>query len=538
MSSGDVTERMVRVDTGVLQGIATGDPAISAFRGIPYAAAPTGALRWRPPAPAAAWEGVRQAAEPGASCLQPVTPPDAFYTIDQPRMSEDCLFLDVWAPDGARGLPVMVWIHGGAFVWGAGSEPWYDGTRLAAKNIVVVTFNYRLGVFGYFAHPGLSAESPHGASGNYGTLDQIAALEWVRRNIAAFGGDPTRVTIFGESAGALSVVQLMASPLAAGLFGAAIAQSVYMPAMPELATACLGLAPAETVGAEFGDRHGAPTLADLRAMPAEALLAISTETYAAIGGTTAVVDGWVQHAQIYETFDQGLQARVPLIAGFTSGEQRGLDPGLLPPFPQDAADFERKMCQAYGEHAGEFLRLYPAQAVVDSSYAAVRDAYYGWAVERLLQAHHRLTPSTWMYLFDHVYRSAEQRGLGAFHASDVQFTFGNVGAGSPTLRNWPAPPDAPADVEMAEVMMNHWTALARSGRPEGEGLAAWPVFDLERQCCLVLRDGSATSLERLMPGMFEFQDAYMRRLQDAGIPWTWANMGTAASSLAPPAIRC
>ena len=523
---------VVRIESGLIRGTRSIEGVV-AYKGVPYAAPPVGELRWKPPQSAPGWRGVRPATEFGSACLQFPTPPESFYTVDQPWMSEDCLFLNIWVPVGAKNLPVMVWIHGGALIWGAGSDPWYDGARLARRDVVVVTFNYRLGVFGYFSHPELSAESPHGASGNYGTLDQIAVLQWVKRNIASVGGDPARVTVFGESAGALSVAHLMASPLATGLFQGAIAQSVYLPAMPELRSSRFGLASAEAVGAELGRLADAPTLAELRAMPAPVLQDASIGLYSRIGGTTAVVDHWVQPAQIFETFDRGRQATVPFIAGFNSGEQRALDAGTLPPFPADAAAYEDRVRLAYADLAPEFLRLYPANTVVDSSYAAVRDAYYGWAVEKLLRAHGRVCPTTWMYYFDHAYPPAAARGLGAFHASDILFTFGNIGPDAVLPPNWPSPCDSPADIAMADTLMDHWVAFARTGCPASEGHPAWPFFDPDRQAYLLFQDGEASSGQRPMAGMFELQDAYMTRLGVAGRSWTWENIGTAATPIDP-----
>lgn len=533
----DGAEPRVRIDAGQLRGAATADGATVVFKGVPYARPPVGDLRWRPPQPVAPWTGERAATRVGSACLQLSDPPTTFYAFDEPDQSEDCLYLNIWSPKGARQAPVMVWLHGGSLLNGAGGDPWYDGEALARKGVVLVTINYRLGVFGYFSHPDLSAESPHRASGNYGTLDQIAALRWVRRNIAAFGGDPARVTIFGESAGALSVTHLMASPLARGLFQGAIAQSAYLPAMPELRTERFGLASAEATGAAFGREHGAPTLAALRALPGDKLLAASASTYGALGGATAVVDGWVQPAQIFETFEQGRQAKTPFIAGFNSGEQRALDAGALPPFPATTAEYEARARAGYGDLADEFLRLYPAHAVTDSSYAAVRDAYYGWAVELLVRAHSKVTPATWMYSFDHVYPSAAARGLGAFHASDVFFVFGHVGPGSITLPNWPSPPQGPKDIAMSETLMDYWVAFARRGRPEADGRPTWAPFDAAGQAYVAFREGEAVPGHHLSPGMFELQDAYIRRLAAAGRTWSWANMGIAAAPAAATGAR-
>tara|TARA_B110001454_G_scaffold189118_1_gene187534 strand:- start:2652 stop:4244 length:1593 start_codon:yes stop_codon:yes gene_type:complete len=527
MSIGEAGGPVAQTEAGLVQGVGCEHRPVHVFKGIPFARPPLGALRWQPPQPVVPWDGIRLAKEAGPACVQTATPPQAFYTVDQSLMSEDCLYLNIWAPEDAAGLPVMVWIHGGALIWGAGSDPWYDGTALAEKGVVVVSFNYRLGILGYFSHPELSAESPHCASGNYGTLDQIAALQWVQRNIAAFGGDPQRVTLFGESAGALSITHLMASPLATGLFHGAIAQSAYLPAMPELRSKRF-YPSAESTGAKFGEDHDAPTLADLRAMPAEDLIEASATSYGNVGGAMAVVDGWVQHRQIFETFEQGLQAKVPFIASFNSGEQRALDPGTLPPFPSDPVDFETRIKEAYGDLAPEFLRLYPASSVTDSSYDAVRDAYYGWAVEHILRHHSAITPSTWMYYFDHIYPSANERGLGAFHASDIFFTFGQIGPDTQVPPNWPSPAQGPDDVRMARTMMDYFVAFAATGKPDVAEYPLWPRFDRPGQACLVFRDGEALPSTHILPGMFELFDAHFARMRKAGVAWTWENMGTAA----------
>ena len=424
----------------------------------------------------------------------------------------------------------MVFIHGGSLITGDGGSPRYDGSKLARKGVVVVTINYRLGVFGYFAHPELSAESPHGASGNYGTLDQIAALRWVRTNIAAFGGDPERVTVFGQSAGALSVSHLMTSPLAAGLFQRAIAQSLYMPAIPELRRSRLGLPAAEEAGRTFGRAHGAPTLADLRAMPADRLLTVAAANPNDVFGmTSAVVDGWVQTAQIYETFEAGRQAKVPFLSGFTSGEMKAFDAGVLPPFPATPAEYEAHVRAAYGEMAPAYLRLYPAATPADSAQAAARDAFYGWAIERMLKLHVDAGQNAWLYYFDHVYPSAEARGVGAFHSSDVPFVFGNVGPGALAPRNWPSPPPArPEDIAMSDALMDYWTAFARTGRPDPAGRPAWPAFTGPDGGYMAFRAGQAAPSSGLLPEMFEVQDAHMRRLRADDRAWTWINTGIAA----------
>lgn len=520
----------VKTANGVLEGAAVADGAVAAFLGVPYAKPPVGDLRWKPPELAAPWTGVRPALEAGQACMQPNAGPRGFYTDPPARMGEDCLHLNVWAPKGVKNAPVMLFIHGGALVTGQGGSPRYDGTKLAQQGVVVVTINYRLGIFGYFAHPELSAESPHRASGNYGTLDQIAALRWVQQNIAAFGGDPKRVTVFGQSAGGQSVSVLMASPLSAGLFQRAIAQSGYLIAIPELRRARFGLPAAEDAGAQFGRTHDAPTLAALRAIPAERLLTIAADNpNNSFGAASPVVDGWVQKAQIFETFEAGREAKVPFIAGFTSGEMKSFDPGALPTPPSDAAGYEARARALYGPAAADYLKVYPAADFAESNFAGFRDAYFGWGTERLLQLHVRNGQPGWLYYFDHVYPSAAERGVGAFHSSDVPFVFANVGPNALAPKNWPAPPVGAEDADMAKAVMAYWTAFAATGQPDAKGQHAWPAFTTPDGGYLLLQDGRAIAAKALLPGMFGVQEAQMTRLRAAGTAWTWANTGLGAA---------
>ena len=263
------TRPVVHAPVGAIEGRAQGP--LEVFKGIPYAQPPVGRLRWTPPRPLADWTGVKPALDFGPACVQPPSPPGNIYGETPAPMSEDCLSLNVWAPKGADKAPVLVWIHGGALVSGSSREPTYDGTVLARQGVVVVSINYRLGVLGWLAHPALSAESAQDVSGNYGLLDQIAALQWVKRNIAAFGGDPANVTIAGQSAGGLSVMFLMASPPARGLFAKAIAESAYMVTAPELKHAAWGSPSAEAAGQTLAAKLKAPDIAALRAMDPRAL---------------------------------------------------------------------------------------------------------------------------------------------------------------------------------------------------------------------------------------------------------------------------
>ncbi|HWA85919.1 MAG TPA: carboxylesterase family protein, partial [Opitutus sp.] len=344
----------MHIAQGDLIGAAGHDPAITVFKGIPYAAPPTGALRWRPPAPPLPWSGVRRADTFGPSAMQADVRSFGPWTGEymfRNNVSEDCLTLNVWTPARNSGErhAVFVWIHGGAYFSGSGEVLLYDGEGLAQKGVVVVTINYRLGVFGFLAHPGLTAESPHHASGNYGLMDQIAALRWVRENIAAFGGDPHRITVGGQSAGADAVLHLLVSPEARGLFDRAIAQSGPWRHSANDPT----LAEAEAEGAKFAAAIGAPSLAELRALPAAELLA---RYQAHEFRFRPDVDGWVVPDQItaLETRGQGLE--VPLLTGWVADEssaQPGYGVTTVAAFAADAR-------KAYGDRAPEFLALYPA----------------------------------------------------------------------------------------------------------------------------------------------------------------------------------
>jgi para-nitrobenzyl esterase len=299
------TAPTVMPSAGALSGHMEGD--IRAFEGVPYALPPVGPLRWRPPMPIPRWSGVRQATAFGAACVQPQGGPPSVYSPAAPLpVSEDCLTLNVWAPRDGAHAPVFFWIHGGALVTGSSREPLYDGRRLAERGVVVASINYRLGVLGWMAHPGLSDESPAHISGNYGLMDQIAALQWVRRNIGAFGGDPANVTIAGESAGALSVMYLMSSPVARNLFAKAISESGYMISMPALKRSVYGAPSGEAAGQMRGAALGKPTIADLRGMDAQAL----TDAAAKGGfGPWGLVDGKLLPEQMVDAFGAGPRCR-------------------------------------------------------------------------------------------------------------------------------------------------------------------------------------------------------------------------------------
>jgi para-nitrobenzyl esterase len=511
---------IVDAPAGKIEGYLDGSLRI--FKGIPFALPPVGQARWKPPVPMPRWSEVRKAAEFGPACFQPTVTFKTVYTRDPLPMSEDCLTLNIWAPAGARNAPVFFWIYGGALTSGASREDMYDGARLAARGIVVVSINYRLGVFGWLAHPELSAESPQGISGNYGLLDQIEALRWVRRNIRAFGGDPSNVTIAGESAGALSVMYLMAAPPARGLFARAIAQSAYMISTPELKQRRFGTDSAEQSGTRLAAALHAPNLAALRAMDAQKLADAAPAAGYAPWGT---VDGQILPRQLVDVFDKGEQAPAPLLAGFNSGEIRSLR-ALAPRAPANAAEYERLVRERYLDLADEFLKLYPAANLEESVLATTRDALYGWTAERLVRKQSALGVPSFLYYFDHGYPAADSAGLHAFHASELPFVFGTSATTTP---NWPKIPATPQEAGLSEAMIGYWTSFARTGKPQAANRPDWPAYG--PACSYMAFTDVPRPSERLLPGMYELNEEVVSRRRASGdAPWNW-NAGIASPKL-------
>jgi len=514
-----LADALVETPAGKLRGEAIG--ALNVFKGIPYALPPVGGLRWRPPVAMSPWTGVRDAAQFSAACMQP-KPQPSIYADELAAVSEDCLSLNVWAKQGARNEPVLVWIHGGALTSGSSSERMYDGAKLAARGMVLVSINYRLGILGYLAHPQLSAESPQRISGNYGLLDQIEALRWVQRNIAAFGGDPANVTIAGESAGGLSVMYLMASPQARGLFARAIAQSAYMISMPELKRANFGEQAAEAIGSRVATALGSPHVTDLRSMDAAKLVNATVQTgYFPLG----TVDGHILPQQLVEVFDRGAQAKVPILAGFNSGEIRSLR-FLAPPAPKDAATYEAAIRKRYADLADDFLQLYPSNRPEDSVLATTRDALYGWTSERLVTKQTAQGQPSYLYFFDHGYPAADAAGLHAFHASELPYVFGTADR-TPAL--WPKVPESPQETELSDAMIGYWTSFATAGVPKAANQASWPAYGAARGYMLFAdtpRPGT-----QLLPGIYELNEQVVcRRRAKGGLPWNW-NVGVIAPTL-------
>jgi para-nitrobenzyl esterase len=518
---------IVRAPAGAVRGVDL--DGLKIFKGIPYAAPPVGERRWKPPAGAATWSGVRDAAEFGPACQQPKPRPGGIYSDPLKAMSEDCLSLNIWAPAKANKAPVLVWIHGGSLISGASSEGMYDGAALAKRGVAVVSINYRLGVLGYLAHPELSAESPDHISGNYGLLDQVAALRWVQRNIAAFGGDPANVTIAGESAGGLSVLYLMASPPARGLFAKAIAQSAYMISTPDLRETRFGHAPAEAVGVATAAKLNAKGLADLRAIDAKTL---TTAALMAGFQTFGAIDGKVLPGQLIDVFNRGEQARVPILAGFNSGEIRSLRV-LAPPPPADAATYEAAIRARYGDLADDYLKLYPSTDLAESVLLAPRDALYGWTAERLVAKQTAVGAPGYLYFFDHGYPAAEAAGLHAFHASEIPYVFGTANLTPPA---WPKVPATPVEEKLSTAMIDYWSSFARDGAPRAAGQAEWRPYGADRAYMAFVEAPRAAV--HLRPGMYELNEAVVcRRRAQGDISWNW-NVGVVSPPLSAGVALC
>ena len=487
----------VRVEQGLLSGTEGKNPDVRVYRGVPYAAPPVGVLRWKAPQPPASWQGVREAKEFSHACLQTQYPAGSIYQAKLPPLSEDCLYLNIWtaAKSSKDRLPVMVWIHGGGFTRGSGISDAYNGENFAHKGVVLVTINYRLGIFGFFVHPALTAESEHHASGNYALMDMVAALEWVKKNIHGFGGDPHRVTIFGESAGSWAVNALMATPLAKGLFQRAIGESGG--SFSSMKT----LAEAEKSGEVFAASMGASqdTLKTLRGKPAEEILKASDAPV-----TRPVVDGWVLPQDVASIFAQGKQNDVPLIVGFNADEGTTLAPQGT---ALTAEVFTSGVRQRYGNLSDAFLKVYPAnsnQEAVSSFFSAYRDQTFGWEMRtwaRMATAtgHH----PAYLYYFSHRPPGPQSSLLRAFHASEIPYVFGNF--------FWPFP-WVDADRKLSDTVSSYWVNFAKTGDPNGEGLAKWPVYDPGSDQALEFGDAVSVHAGVDKPGL-DFFDTYYQSLK-------------------------
>jgi para-nitrobenzyl esterase len=474
VAGGASGQTPVKTTGGLVQGAAIGETGIRVFKGIPYAAPPVGDLRWQAPRPAVPWQGVRDVTAFGPACMQG----KIFGDISFSELSEDCLSLNIWAPAGARKRqPVMVWIHGGGFQAGGGSEPRHDGQAFARKGIVLVTINYRLGIFGFFAHPDLTRESGRRASGNYGLLDQVAALQFVRDNIAAFGGDPKNVTIFGESAGSFAVSALIASPLARGLFHKAIGESGAffsagtLPLRP--------LAAAEEQGAGFAAALGARSVAALRSMPAPDVLTAAAKTQP---GFSPNLDGYFLAEDVAAVYAAGRQSRVPLLAGWNADEIR--QAVTLRPQKPTVQSFTDEMRKRFGDSADAILKAYPASddaGAVESLAAVSSDMFIGYPTWKWIEVHLQTGHApVYRYSFDRKIPvepgtkvggvPATARDIGARHAGEIEYVFGALDLSLPRV------PWEPVDRRLSEAMTTYWSNFARTGNPNGKGLPAWPRY--------------------------------------------------------------
>ncbi|MEP9358369.1 carboxylesterase family protein [Sphingomonas sp. KR3-1] len=527
--NGAEAQSIVKAPAGSVRGVQADGQKV--FKGIPYALPPVGERRWKPPVAVPAWAGVHDATAFGPACQQPPAPPSSIYAETYPAMSEDCLSLNIWAPAGAKKAPVFVWIHGGNLVRGSSQQAMFAGDNLARRGVIVVSINYRLGVFGYFAHPGLSAESPDGTSGNYGVMDQIAALRWVRANIAAFGGDAGNVTIAGESAGGLAILHLLAAPQARGLFSKAIVQSAALMNIPDLKEMKHGVPSAEALGVHYAGAIGAKTVAELRAIPGPDLAALAAKAGFA---STAIVDGKVLPRQLIETFERGEQAHVPLMTGFTAGEistMKSILPGLPEASTFTPASYEAKIRASYGEFADTFLRLYPSSDIGKSMLAAARDGFFAWNSQRLVRDQAKAGQPTYLYYFDHGYPAADAAGIHAFHASEVPYMFGTIDR---VTSLWPAIPQTEAERSLSDAMVGYWASFARSGTPSAAGQPAWAPHN--RDAAYMLFSDKPHAAANLKPEEYALNDEIICRRRAAGnIPWNW-NMGVISPPL-PPAVE-
>jgi len=480
LTSGAFANDQVKTEGGIVEGLNAATPGVRVFRGIPFAAPPIGELRWKAPQPVRPWKGVVKATEFGPRCMQaPVFSDMIFRDRAAKPMSEDCLYLNVWTPakSAQDRLAVMVWFYGGGFQAGSSSEPRYDGENFAKKGIIVVSVNYRLGVFSFFSHPELTKTSGLHASGNYGLMDQIAGLRWVKQNIAAFGGDPEKVTIAGESAGSLSVSALMASPLARGLFRGAIGESGAFFGRPPAGSAMLTLGETEKAGAKFAESVGAKDLAALRAKSAEDLLSAAQKDPSLQFWPS--VDGYVLPKDVATMFAEGQQAHVPLLAGWNAEEASWAV--VYAKEKPTAETFPQQLRTRFDDRAAEILKLYPASNDEEARKSAIdlaSDLFIVYITWEWLEMQNKTGQApVYGYVFDRTppvapdtrVNGVSPKELGARHACEIEYVFG-------TLKSQPDPWES-VDYQISDAMASYWANFTKTRDPNGPGLAKWPVYD-------------------------------------------------------------
>jgi len=449
----------VKTEQGIVQG--TIEESLTVFKGIPFAAPPVGDLRWKAPQPVRPWEGLKMATAYAPAAYQGGNPASG--------KSEDCLYLNIWTPalSADKKIPVLVWIHGGGFSFGSPADPVTEGAKLAAKGVVLVSIAYRVGQLGFLAHPELSAESPEHVSGNYGLLDMIAGLEWIQKNIAAFGGDPGKVIIFGESAGGIAVSMLCASPLAKGLFHGAISQSGGSFGPPRPVTYpgenMKTLEQAEADGEAYMKRLGVSSITEMRNIQAENL-----PLGMGMGGAWPIIDGYVIPDDQYVLYDEGKFNDVPILVGYNSDE------GASFTRTSDPKAFMNDVKQRYGEFADELLAAYPVgeENVPKTARDLVRDAAFGWHTwswARLQSS--KGTSKVFYYYFDQhpdYPEDSPRYGYGSPHGQDVPYVFMNLDPNNPNTTQ--------SDLELSEAIGTYWTNFAKYGDPNGETVPEWPAF--------------------------------------------------------------
>jgi para-nitrobenzyl esterase len=484
---------------GKVRGKTINDGKVKAFMGLPYAAPPVGELRWRAPQPPVKWKGERDGTKYGAHCAQGRVFDDMVF-LDGGE-SEDCLFLNVYAPSDAKDkskLPVMFWIHGGGYAGGASSEPRHNGDFLPTKGVVLVTINYRLGAFGFLATADLAKEA-NGSAGNYGLLDMVAALQWVKANIKRFGGDPGNVTIFGESAGSFAVSTLMAAPSAQGLFHKAIGESgaAFSDVLPYDS-----LEAREKADGAWVASLGVNSLEELRALPMEKILEAAKKKTPR--GFPPDIDGKLLTESVPSTYAAGKQAHVPLLAGWNRDEGAAMANGMT------VEKWKAFAAEHFKERAEEFLKVYPGdtdEQVKDSAGAYGGDSFIAFGTWKWLEAHRKTGNSpVYRYHFElQALPSKYHPEISAFHSDDIEYVFG-------TLDTRPGETVRPEDRKLSDQMMSYWTNFAKTGDPNGSGLPDWPKYDKDDS--LIHLDSTITSgpdslrrrYEFLLKGMPAFHD--------------------------------
>jgi para-nitrobenzyl esterase len=449
----------VKIDDGLLEG--TFEEGLMVYRGIPFAAPPVGDLRWRAPQPPAKWEGVKQTIKFAPAPIQGGNPPSG--------KSEDCLYLNIWTPakSSSDRIPVLVWIYGGGFGAGATSEKNYGGEKLAMKGVVMVSIAYRVGQLGFLAHPELSKENSNHVSGNYGLLDMIAGLQWVQKNIAAFGGDPGKVTIFGESAGGIAVSMLCASPLAKALFHGAISQSGGSFGPPRLTTFpgenLKRLSDAERAGQSYVEKAGVSSITELRKIDADKLPAGR-----GLGMAWPIIDGWVIPDDQYKLYEAGRFNDTPILVGYNSDEGASFSP------PKTPEDYIAAVKTRYGKFADDLIKAYPVGSgtIPKTARDLARDAAFGWHTWIWARLQSKMEKSkVFYYYFDQHPDNPEgspRAGYGSPHGQDVAYVFKHLDASNPQTTK--------TDLEISEAMATYWTNFAKHGDPNGEEVPVWPPF--------------------------------------------------------------